>query len=127
MLTHKTKLVARIDPLKYLLNKETLTGRLFKWVMILSEFNIEYVDRKSIKGQAIANQLADAPMIDDAPLASEFLDESILAITHTKPWQLYFDDSYTKHSIFVLLFLVSLLLISSLCKRVLGPLKPNFP
>lgn len=46
MLTHKTKLVARIDPLKYLLNKATLTRRLAKWVMILSEFDIEYVDRK---------------------------------------------------------------------------------
>ncbi|GLJ18026.1 hypothetical protein SUGI_0318100 [Cryptomeria japonica] len=97
MLTHKTKLVARIDPLKYLLNKATLTGRLAKWVMILSEFNIEYVDRKAIKGQALADQLADAPMIDDVPLSSKFLDESILTMSHAKPWQLYFDGSYTQH------------------------------
>lgn len=50
MITHKTKLVARINPLKYLLNKATLTGRLAKWVMLLSEFDIKYVDRKAIKG-----------------------------------------------------------------------------
>lgn len=36
MLTHKTKLVARIDPLKYLVNKSTFTGRLAKWVLMLS-------------------------------------------------------------------------------------------
>ncbi|GLJ16330.1 hypothetical protein SUGI_0276010 [Cryptomeria japonica] len=97
MLTHKTKLVARIDPLKYLLNKATLTGRLAKWVMILSEFDIEYVDRKAIKGQAIADQLVDAPMIDDVPLSSKFPNESILTMSHAKPWQLYFDGSYTQH------------------------------
>ncbi|GLJ17612.1 hypothetical protein SUGI_0306660 [Cryptomeria japonica] len=97
MLTHKTKLVARIDPLKYLLNKATLTSRLAKCVMLLSEFDIEYVDRKAIKGQAIIDQLVDAPMIDDVPLTSKFPDEAILTVSHAKPWQLYFDGSYTQH------------------------------
>ena len=50
LLTHKVKLISKIDPLKYLLNKTTLTARLAKWVMILSEFDIDYVDRKAIKG-----------------------------------------------------------------------------
>lgn len=36
-------------------------------------------------------------MIDGAPLISEFLDESILVVSHTKPCQLYFDGSYTQH------------------------------
>lgn len=44
LLAHSIKLVAKIDPLKYLLNKATLTGRLDKWVMVLIEFYIEYVD-----------------------------------------------------------------------------------
>lgn len=56
------KLISKIDPLKYLLSKTTLTGRLTKWIMILSEFDIEYTDRKSIKVQAIVDQLADAPI-----------------------------------------------------------------
>ena len=62
MLTHTINLVSKIDPLKYLLSKASLTGRLAKWVMILSEFDIHYVDRKAIKGQVIADQLADAPL-----------------------------------------------------------------
>lgn len=70
MLTHKTKLIARIDPLKYLLNKATLIGRLAKWVMILNEFDIEYIERKAIKGQAIVDQLVDAPIIDVTPITS---------------------------------------------------------
>ena len=62
MLTHTTWLVAKIDPLKYLLSKASLTGRLAKWVMILREFDIQYVKQKDIKGKLIADQLTDAPM-----------------------------------------------------------------
>lgn len=45
MLAHTIKLVSKIDPLKYLLIKSALTGRLAKWVMILSEFDIQYTER----------------------------------------------------------------------------------
>ena len=54
MLAHTTRLVAKINPLKYLLSKATLTGCLAKWVMVLSEFDIQYVERKDTKGQVIA-------------------------------------------------------------------------
>ena len=40
MLAHTMRLMAKIDPLKYLLRKASLTGRLAKWVMILSKFDI---------------------------------------------------------------------------------------
>ena len=40
MLGQTTWLVAKIDPLKYLLSKAALTGRLAKWVMILRKFDI---------------------------------------------------------------------------------------
>ena len=59
--------MAKIDPLKYLLSKAAVTGRLAKWVMILSEFDIEYVERKAIKGQAVANQLADCTYAESSP------------------------------------------------------------
>lgn len=68
LLSHSIKLIAKIDPLKYLLHKATLIGRLEKWIMILSEFDFEYVVRKAIKGQVISDQLAEAPLQDDHPL-----------------------------------------------------------
>ena len=40
MLAHTVHLIAKIDPLKYLLNKVALTGCLAKWMMILSKFEI---------------------------------------------------------------------------------------
>lgn len=50
MLVHFIKLIAKIDPLTYLLSKAALIGRLVNWVMILIEFDIEYVELKAIKG-----------------------------------------------------------------------------
>lgn len=81
MLTHIVRLIAKIDPLKYLLGKATLIGRLAKWVMILSEFDIQYVDRRAIKGQVIADQLAEAPLQDHHPMHIAFPDADIMNIT----------------------------------------------
>lgn len=70
MLAHKVKLITKIDPLKYLLSKVMLTGRMAKWVMILLEYDIEYVEQKAIKGQVIADQFAEAPIYSENPLIS---------------------------------------------------------
>lgn len=78
LLMHKIKLTSKIEMLKYLLRKTSLTGRLAKWVIILSELNIEYVDRKVIKGQSIADQFADAPIEISNPISVEFPNMHIL-------------------------------------------------
>lgn len=113
MLTHKVQLITKINPLKYLLSKEALIGRLAKWAMILSEFDIEYVDHKAIKEQAIADQLVDAPLTGDHPLVSNFPNEEIFMITTTQPWKLYFDGSYTRHGSGQVLFSSHLKVIAS--------------
>lgn len=40
MLAHIVHLIAKINPLNYLLSKVVLTGHLAKWMMILLEFDI---------------------------------------------------------------------------------------
>lgn len=85
MLAHTIKLVAKIDSLKHLLSKAALTGRLAKWVMILSEFDIHYTERRPIKGQVIADQLAEAPLLDKQPMEVEFPDRDVLTVT-TNQW-----------------------------------------
>lgn len=46
--------------------------------MILSEFDIEYVDRKVIKGHVIFDQLIDAPMESSNPILVDFPNMHIL-------------------------------------------------
>ena len=96
MLAYTTRLMAKIDPLKYLLSKVALIGRLAKWVMILSEFDIQYVEKKAIKGQVISDQLVEAPVQSLLPLNIDFPNESILKITH-QTWVMFFDSSFTQH------------------------------
>jgi RNase H-like domain found in reverse transcriptase len=55
MLAHKIILISKVDPLKYLMTWPMLTGRLAKWAIILTEFDITYMPQKAIKGQALAD------------------------------------------------------------------------
>uniref|UniRef100_A0A2N9IR81 Reverse transcriptase RNase H-like domain-containing protein n=1 Tax=Fagus sylvatica TaxID=28930 RepID=A0A2N9IR81_FAGSY len=61
MLYYTTWLVSRMDPIKYIFEKPTPTGKIARWQVLLSEFDILFVARKAIKGQAIADYLADYP------------------------------------------------------------------
>ena len=45
--------------------------------MILSELDIEYVDRKEIKEKVIVDWLVEAPMTTNHPMLTDFLDKSI--------------------------------------------------
>ena len=43
MLAFKVLLIARMDPLKYLMEKLVQDGKIVKWVLLLSEFDIKYM------------------------------------------------------------------------------------
>ena len=51
-----------MDPLKYFFQKAMRIGKLAKWQMLLSEFDIVYVTPKAIKEQALADHLAENPI-----------------------------------------------------------------
>ena len=94
MLEHTIHLVSRADPLRHILNKMTLSGRLAKWAMFLSQFDIVFVPQKAIKGQALANFLAAHPIPDDFPIDDDLPDEVVFTTTVSKPtWQMYFDGA----------------------------------
>ena len=41
-------LVSRLDPLRYLLDMPILTSRLMRWLVLLTEFDIQYVTQKLV-------------------------------------------------------------------------------
>ena len=98
MLGHTIHLIEKIDPLKYLLGKATLTSRLAKWMMILSEFDIEYIEHKEIKGQAIADQLVHFPIQNDAHIQVDFPAKHFMYMTK-RTWKMFFDRSFMKNSL----------------------------
>jgi len=64
MLSHTTWFISKMDPVKYIFEKPALTGRIARWQVLLSEFDIVYVIQKGIKGSALADYLAQQPLND---------------------------------------------------------------
>ncbi|EOX99266.1 Uncharacterized protein TCM_007872 [Theobroma cacao] len=101
MLYHTTWLVAKLDPIKYIFEKPCLSGRIARWQVLLSEYDIVYVSQKSIKGSAIADFLADRANEDYESVSFDFPDEDLMAVLHIEevgpnelnPWKVYFDGA----------------------------------
>ncbi|KAM1846899.1 hypothetical protein ACFX14_011249 [Malus domestica] len=58
MLPSVTQVIAQTDVIRYMLTRPIVKGRIGKWTMALSEFSLQYVPHKAIKGQTLANFLA---------------------------------------------------------------------
>ncbi|XP_058217338.1 uncharacterized protein LOC131328409 [Rhododendron vialii] len=91
LLAHLVVLVSLLDPIKYLFEKPALIGKLTRW-LLLAEFDHKYMTRKSVKGRAVAEFLADHPMTEAKVEDFMFLDEDILFLLG-ETWQLYFDGT----------------------------------
>ncbi|RVW31074.1 Transposon Tf2-12 polyprotein [Vitis vinifera] len=70
MTEYSVHLISRLDPLRYLFDRPALTGRLMRWLVLLTEFDIQYVSQKSIKG-----------------------NEEFVAMTSLSGWCMYFDGA----------------------------------
>ena len=69
---HSILLVSRLDPLRCLFDRLVLTGRLMRWLVLLTEFDIQYVTWKSVKGSIVTYHLASLPVFDDIPIDDDF-------------------------------------------------------
>ncbi|XP_049394689.1 uncharacterized protein LOC125858980 [Solanum stenotomum] len=96
---YTTYLISRMDPLMYIFQKPMPTGKLAKWQILLSEFDIVYVTQKAIKGQALADHLAENPVDQDyKPLTTYFPDEEVLFVGEDisesyDGWRMFFDGA----------------------------------
>ncbi|KAG8473516.1 hypothetical protein CXB51_035657 [Gossypium anomalum] len=96
----KEKLISKLDPLKYMMESNALNGRMAWWQILLSEFDIIYVNQKAVKGSAIADFLASRAVEDYEPLSFDFPNEDVMYVATTEeesqeghPWKLNFDGA----------------------------------
>jgi ribonuclease HI len=71
---------SKFDVVKHMLSMPTLNGRIGKWILDLSEFELRFESAKAIKGQIIVDFI------------TEHRDPSINLLEIT-PWALFFDGS----------------------------------
>ncbi|XP_070010657.1 uncharacterized protein [Nicotiana sylvestris] len=90
---------AQMDHLKYIYQKPMPTVKLAKWHILLSEFDIVYVTQKAVKGQALAEHLAENPVGGEyEPLKTYFLDEEVSLVGEDNieaydGWTMFFDGA----------------------------------
>ncbi|XP_006579196.1 uncharacterized protein [Glycine max] len=84
-----------MDPVKYIFEKPTLTRRIARWQVLLSEFDIVYVTQKALKGSALEDYLAQQPISDFQPMHPDFPDEDIMEESEDEDkekWIVWFDE-----------------------------------
>ena len=59
LLSAKCVVVSKDDVVKYMLSLSILNGRIGKWILALSEFDLRYESAKAFKGQAVADFLCN--------------------------------------------------------------------
>ncbi|KAA0054548.1 uncharacterized protein E5676_scaffold519G00300 [Cucumis melo var. makuwa] len=85
-------LVAKADPVKYILSRSIISRHLAKWAIILQQYDIVYIPQKAVKGQALANFLADHPVPSNWKLC-DVLDEEVLFVESIESWIMFFDGA----------------------------------
>ena len=90
--SYKIQAVSKIDPLRYLFQVPALTGKMSRWLVLLTEFDIEYITTKFIKGREIAEFLALNAVEGEEQWNLEYPDEN-LALIECREWKLYFDGA----------------------------------
>ncbi|XP_015960134.1 uncharacterized protein LOC107484040 [Arachis duranensis] len=98
---HERAVIAQTDLIKYMLSFLMLRGRLGKWMLSLTEFDLQYVLAKAVKGQVIAEFLvSNSKDLNDQ--GANVIDIDI------DYWKLYFDGSKHKDGAGVGILIISL-------------------
>jgi hypothetical protein len=80
LLSAEIIVIYKSDVIKHILTAPVLKGQLRKWMFTLSEFDIRYQPMKAIKGQAMADLIAERINTNIATLSM-------------RAWAMYFDGS----------------------------------
>ena len=90
--SYKLQAVSKIDILRYLFQVPALTGKISRWLVLLTEFDIEYITTKVIKGRLVVKFLALNVVEGEEQGNLEFSDEDLALIEH-REWKLYFNGA----------------------------------
>ena len=70
--------VSKVNPLRLLMTKPSLlNGRLAKWVILLSQCEMQFLPQKAVKGQAVVDFLAEHPDSRATKLYEDLPDEVV--------------------------------------------------
>ena len=83
LLSAECTVVSKADVIKHMLSMPILNGRVEKWILALSEFDLRYESAKAVKVQVIANFVTQH-------------HKPIVGYVEPVPWAMFFDGSSCK-------------------------------
>ena len=78
-----------MDPIKYIFEKPSLFGRIERWKMILTEYEIQYTTQKEIKGSVLDGHLSHQTVDDYQSMKFKFPDEDIMMVNNCEELRPY--------------------------------------
>ena len=93
MIEYSMHLISLLDPLRYLFDRTPLVGRLMRWLVLLTEFDIHYVTWKSIRGRIVTDHLASLLVSNGRAIDDDFPNEDVVVVTSLLGWHMYFDGA----------------------------------
>ena len=75
--------MSKADVIKHMLSMLILNGRMGKWILALSEFDLRYDSAKAVKGQVMADFITQH-------------HKPSIGYVESMPWTLFFDGSSCK-------------------------------
>ena len=79
-----------MNPIKHLYEAPSIVEKLAKWLVLLTEFDVQYLTKKTIKGRAVAEFLALNLILASNQIQLDFPDDLNTAIK-VQGWSMYFD------------------------------------
>lgn len=87
ILLQKTTAISNCNPMTYILTRQLLGGKYSKWIVILQEFDLEFVKAKWKKSLIFAELICDLPSSITFMTSDELiLDKTLLLISTDDPW-----------------------------------------
>ena len=83
LLSAECIVVSKADVIKHMLSMSILNGRMGKWILALSEFDLRYESAKAVKGQVMADVITQH-------------HKPSIGYVEPMPWILFFDGSSCK-------------------------------
>lgn len=94
LLANECVVVCKTDVIKYMLSAPVLRGRIGKWMLALTEYDLLYESAKAVKGQVLADLVVDHGKPTEG-------------YVEPMPWVLFFDGSVCKHGCGIGLLIIS--------------------
>ena len=78
-----------------------------RWLVLLTEFDIQYVIKKLVKGSIVVYHMSSLPVSDDRPIDDDFPNEQFVFVTSITRCRLYFDGAANQFEFGIGILLIS--------------------